>query len=80
MHHMLWFVIGVVVLCLWLKGHWFGWALAFVPILFATQIILNAARGGDVDDIGIVVLRAVVVFVVTGVPCLLWGSASQWRP
>jgi hypothetical protein len=71
----LWVALGIAVLYLWLIGHWFGWVLAFIPIWLLTQMSLNKPTDSTTDF----VVRAVVVLVATGIPCLLWGSAARTR-
>jgi hypothetical protein len=63
------------ILYLWLRGHWYGWVLAALLIAWLVQ---RFAFAGDAD-IGDIIARTIIVFVVTGLPCLLWGSAAQWQ-
>ena len=72
---LLWIVVGFGMLFLWLKGHWFGWVIAFVFVFFAAQIILTEKS----ETGGVVLARALVALLCTGVPCFVWGSLSQIR-
>lgn len=73
----LWLGVGLGILYFWLTGHWFGWVLAFFPLFWLVQISLH--QGPAADAPSTIFLRAVIVFICTGIPCALWGSASRWR-
>jgi hypothetical protein len=74
MIHVVWFLIGLAILFLWLRGHWFGWVVAFFPIFLIVQLFMSGPQGDQPDTI---VWRAVAVLVVTGIPCVLWGSIRR---
>jgi hypothetical protein len=77
MIHILWFLIGLAILFLWLRGHWFGWVVAFFPIFWITQLFMGELQGDQPDAI---IWRAIGVLLVTGLPCVLWGSFQRIWP
>ena len=72
-------VIGVCCLYLWLTGHWFGWVLAFFPAALTIQIIFGSPSASIAETLFYLFLRCLGVVLVTGVPCLLWGTVAQNR-
>jgi hypothetical protein len=77
MAQIIWFFIAVAVLWLWLKGHWFGWLLAFIRMFWIIQITWTS--GHNADDPGVAIMRAVGAFAIAGIPCLFWGSLAPSR-
>jgi hypothetical protein len=67
---------GVAALYFWLRGHWFGWVLMFFPAFWLTQMTLTSGHGADAP--GIIAIRAIVVLLATGIPCVVWGSFSRF--
>jgi hypothetical protein len=76
MYHFIGLIVGIGILYLWLRGYLLGWILALPPAFWAAQMFLGEAHADE--PLGMI-WRAVVVLAATGIPCLLWGTASKRR-
>lgn len=60
-------------LFLWLKGHWFGWVVAFFPIAWLIQLFTV-----DNSDTPLVFATHMAgALAVSGMPYLIWGRPPK---
>jgi uncharacterized membrane protein YjjP (DUF1212 family) len=63
---LLWAAAGIIVLYIWLSGHWFGWALAFLAGLVGTLFYIKGEKTAfDLFTIGLAAL------ICSGIPFLI---------
>lgn len=67
--------IAIGVLYLWLRGHWFGWVLIFFPATWIVQLVLHQGQTADPPEL--IAMRAAGVLILTGIPCMAWGSMRR---